>query len=41
MRNKIGRIAKIFGKIEDHKNQGVIQGAKTLSALVPELLTIS
>ena len=41
MRSKIGKIAEIFGKIEDPENRGVIQGAETFSALVPELLTIS
>ena len=41
MRNKIDKIAKIFGKIEDPENRVVIQWAETFSALVPELLMIS
>jgi hypothetical protein len=41
MRNKIGKIAKIFVKTEDPENRGVIQGAETFSALVPKLFPIS
>jgi len=41
VRNKIDKIAKIFGQIEDPENRGVIWGAETFSALVPELLMIS
>jgi len=41
MGNKIGKIAKIFVKIEDPENRGVIQGAETFSALFPELFPIS
>ena len=41
MRSKIGEIAKIFGKMEDPKSRGAIQGAETFSALIPELSMIS
>jgi hypothetical protein len=41
VRNKIGKIAKIFVKTEDPENRGVISGAETFSALVPALFTIS
>ena len=41
MRSKIGKIAKIFGKIEDPENRGVISKAETCSALVPELLMMT
>ena len=41
VRNKIGRIAKIFVEIEDPENRGVIQGAETFSDPVPKLFPIS
>jgi hypothetical protein len=37
----MGKITKIFGKIEDPETRGVIKGAETFSALVPEVLIVN
>jgi hypothetical protein len=41
MGNKFAKDVKIFNKVDDARNQGVIYGTERIGVLVPELLEIS